>query len=247
MTREGFLAIKGAVKISRQRIRSAALALALAAGGLASASAQVALSFTSVGANSYLDSNNRMIGWEFTVDQTLEVGQLGWFDLNGDGLAVAHQIGIWDTSDQSLVTSVTIGAGTGATFSDGFRYVILESPAFLLPGLTYRIAGFDQGTGGDAHVWDVFHSGFADYQVNGFAVDANINLTTGDALGAVAGSFGYPSGPIGDARAVLMGPNLVFTAVPEPATTALLMTLCAGAAVALVRFRRHRLAPPTNG
>lgn len=231
----------------RRELLPRVLAVLLLAGGALKAPAQVALSFTSTGTNSFLDGNNRMIGWEFTVDQTIEVGQLGWFDLNGDGLALSHQVGIWNTADQSLVTSVTIGAGTGATLSNGFRYVTPGSPAFLLPGLTYRIAGFDQGTGGDAHVWDVFHSGYADYQVNGFAVDANINLAAGGALGAIAGSFAYPIGPIGDERAVLMGPNLAFTVVPEPATSALLMTLGAGVAVVLVRIRRHRLRPPANG
>lgn len=233
----GPIVIKVAVNFSRHRFRCAAFALVLLVGGLASASAQVALSFTSIGTNSFLDANNRMIGWEFTVDQTLDVGQLGWFDLNGDGLAASHQVGIWDTADQSLVTSVTIASGTSATLSNGFRYMTLGSPAFLLPGLTYRIAGFDPGTGGDAHVWDVFHSGFANYQVNGFAVDANINLSAGDALGALAVSFGYPIGPIGDERAVLMGPNLAFAVVPEPATFAL---MTAGLAVLITALRRRR-------
>jgi len=220
------------------QVRSAVLALVLAAGGIQSAPAQVALSFTSVGANSYLDGLGRMIGWEFTVDQTLEVTQLGWFDLNGNGLATAHQVGIWDTADQSLVTSVTIAAGTAEEMMSGFRYATLGSSAYLLPGLTYRIAGFDPGTGGDAHVWDVFHTGYANYEVSGFTVETNINLLAGHALGATAASFGYPLGPIGDARSVLMGPNMTFTVVPEPSTTVL---VAAGLAVIVTALRRRRV------
>jgi len=219
------------------QLRAAVLALVLVTGGITSASAQVALSFTSVGANSFLDGTGRMIGWEFTVDQTLEVSQLGWFDLNGNGLSISHQVGIWDTADQSLVTSVMIAAGTTEGLMSGFRYATLGSSVYLLPGLTYRIAGFDPGTGGDAHVWDVFHTGYANYEVSGFSVDANINLSAGDALGAMAAGFGYPGGPIGDARAVLMGPNMTFTVVPEPSTTVL---VAAGLAVLVTAWRRRR-------
>jgi hypothetical protein len=225
------------MNIFSRQVRSALLALVLAAGGITSATAQVALSFSSVGANSFLDSTGRMVGWEFTVDQTLEVTQLGWFDLDGNGLNTSHQVGIWDTADQSLVTSVTIAAGTVEELMTGFRYVTLGSPAYLLPGLTYRIAGFDPGTGGDAHVWDVFHSGYANYEVSGFTVDANINLTAGDALGAGAASFGYPLGPIGDERSVLMGPNMTFTVVPEPSATVL---VAAGLAVLVTALRQRR-------
>lgn len=201
------------------------------------APAQVALSFTSVNANSFLDGTGRMIGWEFTVDTTLEVTELGWFDWQNNGLAASHQIGIWNTAGQTLLGSVTVPSGTDASLDGGFRYQALGSSIFLVAGQTYRIAGFDPGAGGDAHVWDVAHSGFPSYEVSGFTVDANINLTGGDALGGAAGGFGYPLGPIGDERAVLMGPNFVFAVVPEPATSAL---LAAGLAVLIVGMRRRR-------
>ena len=201
------------------------------------APAQVALSFTSVNTNSFLDGTGRMIGWEFTVDTTFEVTELGWFDWQNNGLAASHQVGIWNTAGQTLLGSVTVPSGASATLADGFRYQALGSSIFLVAGQTYRIAGFDPGVGGDEHVWDVTHSGFANYEVSGFTVDANINLSGGGALGGAAAGFGYPLGPIGDERAVLMGPNFVFAVVPEPATSAL---LAAGLAVLVVGLRRRR-------
>jgi hypothetical protein len=229
--------MKRLMKALSSQVRSAVLALMLATAGTTAARAQVALSFTSPNTNSFLDGTGRMLGWEFTVDTTIEVTELGWFDWQNDGLATSHQIGIWNTAGQTLLGSVTVSAGASATLADGFRYQALGSSIFLVTGQTYRIAGFDPGTGGDAHVWDVFHSGYSNYEVSGFTVDPNVNLTAGDALGGAAGGFGYPLGPIGDERAVLMGPNFSFAVVPEASASAL---LAAGLAVLAVGFHRRR-------
>jgi hypothetical protein len=222
-------------------VRRALAVLAFACAHAPLAHAQFALSFTSVGTNSFLDGNSRMIGWQFTVTEPIAVSQLGWFDWNTDGLARSHEIGIWDTADQSLITSVVIPSGTGAALAGSFRYATLGAPALLLTGRTYRIAGFDIGASGDPHVWDAALGGYPNYEVSGFAADSRITLTAGNALGALASGFGYPTGPIGDTRSVLMGPNFVISSVPEPSTVVLLLIGAGGIATAYRRRKSERL------
>ncbi|MBA7704896.1 hypothetical protein ES703_113719 [subsurface metagenome] len=47
-------------------------------------------------------------------------------------------IGIWRVSDQALLTSTTLGPGTGDTLLDEFRYTEI-TPVLLSPGVTYAI------------------------------------------------------------------------------------------------------------
>ncbi len=191
-------------------------------------SAASALSYTSLN-NSFLDGGNRMIGWQFSVTENIDVSALGWFDWNEDGLNRSHEVGIWNISGSNLITSTTIPSGTVATLDSGFRYTSLTSSVTLQTGQTYIIAGHDIGNSGDPHVWDALLSGFNN-QVNGFNVDARITLQ--DAVGSPAGSFSFPTGTIGDARQALMGPNLVI--IPEPSTTVLMM----GGMFAFLRRRK---------
>lgn len=110
---------------------------------------QTAISFTGVN-NQFLDGADRMIGWEFTVGSApIEVSGLGYFDFGGNGLAHSHQVGIWQT-DQTLVGSAIVPAGTAAPLTDFFRYVSPASPFNLSSGSTYVIGALTPG-GGDGH------------------------------------------------------------------------------------------------
>jgi Domain of unknown function (DUF4082)/PEP-CTERM motif len=193
-------------------------------------SAASALSYSSLN-NSFLDGNNRMVGWQFSVTQEITVSAVGWFDWDQNGLSRSHEVGIWNTTGSTLLTSEVIPSGTSATLDNGFRYMTLSTPVALQTGQTYIIAGYDIGASGDPHVWDNFLGGFNNH-VNGFAVDARITLS--DAVGSLAGSFSFPTGTIGDARNALMGPNLVI--VPEPSTTVLMI---GGGMLALLRRRKN--------
>lgn len=184
------------------------------------AMAQTAFSFTGLNTG-FVDGNSRMLGNRFSVTQSIEIAELGWFDWDSDGLGLAHEVGIWDTADQSLVASVVIPQGTGAELDNGFRYVALGSTVTLNPGVTYVLAGFD-GANGDRHVWDNAIGGFSSH-VTGFNVDPRVSLV--DAIGSLTSGFAYPATTIGDARNTLMGPNFVI--VPEPSATALLLSGCA--------------------
>ncbi len=44
-----------------------------------------------------------------------QVNWLGYYDQNGDGLANSHVVTLWDNSNQSVIASATVPAGTAAT------------------------------------------------------------------------------------------------------------------------------------
>lgn len=214
-------------------MKQLALIGALAAALSTAHAAQPAIAFTAT-PGSFLDGNTRMIGWQFTVPQAVNVTALGWFDLGQDGLARAHEVGIWDSATQSLVASVVVQQGSVATLEGFFRWADLAAPVALLPGVSYRIAGLDIGAGGDAHVWDAAIGGYSAH-VSGLVVDSAVQLGgAGSAIGGLASGFSYPAGQIGDARAGLFGPNLAVAVVPEPSVAALLL-----AGSALLAWRRQ--------
>jgi Domain of unknown function (DUF4082)/PEP-CTERM motif len=197
--------------------------IGLLAAALSTAqAAQPAIDFTAT-PGSFLDGNTRMLGWQFSVPQAVQVTALGWFDWGQDGLNRSHEVGIWDSATQGLLASVVVAQGNTATLDGFFRWADLAAPLLLQPGVSYRIAGLDIGAGGDPHVWDNPIGGFSGH-VNGLTVSSAVQMgAAGTAIGGVASSFSYPSGQIGDARAALFGPNMVLSAVPEPATALLLM------------------------
>lgn len=198
---------------------------------------QTVIQFTSFNSSAFSDSTSRMLGWEFTVTQTVTVTQLGWMDWGLDGLVAAHQIGIWQTSDSQLLASETVPAGTSATLVDQFRVIDLSTPLPLQPGVTYRIAGFDPGSS-DPHVWDAALSGYPSIEVTGFTIDSRINLGAGLAIGPAVGGFSYPGSTIGDSRSALLGPTFTLAQVPEPSIAWL--TLLGVVALTLTSGRRAR-------
>jgi Domain of unknown function (DUF4082)/PEP-CTERM motif len=219
-----------------QPIRTLACLLALAAPAAVLADTP-ALSFTGTN-GSFLDGNSRMIGWQFSLTDAVQVTALGWYDRDGDGLNRAHEVGIWEVAGQALVAQATVLQGTASNLDAGFRWAGLAAPVSLQAGISYRIAGLDVGAGGDAHVWDAFLGGY-NAHVNGFAALPQLQLSAGAALGGLAGSFGFPTGLIGDSRAAAMGPNFAVSAVPEPASGLLLL---GGAALLAGRARRRTAA-----
>ncbi len=77
------------------------------------------------------------------------IDKLGVFDAGGDGLATAHEVGIWEIYTGKLVVSATVPAGTAGELIDGFRYVALPEPIELKGGTPYRIGALFT-RGGDA-------------------------------------------------------------------------------------------------
>lgn len=110
------------------------------------ATPMAAVSLTILGTDSF-DRNNTF-GWRFVPTTDIDVTALGFFDatslLTGSqaGLNQAHAVGIYRVSDQALLASNTIPAGTLADLNANFRYIAFPDPVRLSGGITYVMAGF---------------------------------------------------------------------------------------------------------
>lgn len=76
------------------------------------------------------------VGWDFELSEAVLLTDLGVFDSSNDGLADAHDVGLWDGSG-ALLASATVPAGIGADLDQGFRFVPV-TPVHLAAG-TYSI------------------------------------------------------------------------------------------------------------
>ena len=100
----------------------------------------IALSFT--GGTSGFANGDQTWGWAFTLSSPVLVTELGLWDQNNDGLSASHVVTIW-TSTGTLEAQGTIPSGTGATLTNGFRYVSIAP--VVLPAGSYTIGGFYSG------------------------------------------------------------------------------------------------------
>lgn len=162
------------------------------------------------------------LGYAFTVSSPISVTSLGLFDFQNDGLAQSHAVTIW-TSTGTQLLQLTISAGTGATLTDGFRYVSI-APFLLVPG-TYTIGGF--------------YAGDSDSSLDAASITGASGLSY---LGSRS-AFGFTF-PSGDAIAVVnsyFGPNFQFiTGVGVP-------THDSGSTVSLLGFALLGLAAVRRG
>jgi hypothetical protein len=167
-------------------------------------------------------------GWQFSVIEAIYITALGVYDHGGDGLAEARQVGLWDAGS-ALLASLNMPAGVvGSLGADNFRYMMLETPLLLNPGI-FRIGAFYL-----AGAADVVAQNAAPFGAPGFVVYEGARL--------LRDGFGDPteiSAVVGGA----FGPNFLFESadaqvVPEPVTMILMGTGLAGIGVAGRRRRR---------
>ena len=188
--------------------------------GIALAAPVSALSFLAFG----VSGNNAVtVGWGFTVVSPIEVTDLGYYDIGGDGLTASHDVAIWTSGGTPLLTA-TVPAGVGATLVDGFRYTPI-APSVLNPG-DYIIGAYNPANT-DGYV----------ALAAGLTVDPRIIRRRG-VFGDTGGSLGFVTGDPGSDPSVY-GPGFRIDAVPEPSILLLL-----GASLAVAGYRRQRT--PTN-
>lgn len=207
-------------------------ALALACLVLPSiANAQSAISFT--GGEATAGFPNRTLGYAFTVNSAIQIGQLGIWDMDGDGLLGSHQVGIWNSDGSSLLATATIPGGSGTTLIDGFRYVSV-SPFALGPG--QYLAGAFTGSAGDAVIRFTTATTIPEITLGSTRFDPFVN-------GGFSGVFSAPTGTQGNFfDSGYFGMNFrLANGVPEPSTWALLV-IGFGLAGSVMRRRKTTFA-----
>jgi hypothetical protein len=174
------------------------------------------------------------LGFVFSIPDgtSITVDSLGWFDASDSGFTSSHEVGIFEDTDDALLTSATVDAGTVDPLVDGFRFVSI-APLVLGPGL-YTIDGL---VGSDP--WDY---GVAPSTIAGFNVDPSIGIAADAAVFAFTPSLVFPSSTFGG-YTVYAGPNFTEgVATPEPVSIALIfcgMLLIAAAGVRRRQFHRQ--------
>jgi hypothetical protein len=167
-----------------------------------------------------VDSEPYTLGYEFTTSVNFTVDALGYWD---DGQVNNHQVGIWDTGGNLLVSTTVLGSDA---LTGHFRYHSI--PTFYLAAGTYVIGGeffgnndpFPEDATGLTSV--AGYTWITDMQLHG----AGLNFPTYSTSG------GYGDNGIFLADFSVNGST---AAVPEPATWSLMLS---AAMLAGVGYRR---------
>ncbi len=159
----------------------------------------------------FASTGSATVGFRFSTDDTIFVSALGVFDRFSDGLATAHEIGLW-TDDGALLASVTVGAGTAGTLAGGFRYADITD--IELSAGTYRI-GAQFFLGGDA-----FLTAPAMTAADGIVLLNPTTILAGFGAGVAFPSFS--SAPQAAAANFLFAASPTSETVPEPSAVALM-------------------------
>ena len=218
------------------RLASIGIAAVLACS---SASAVTAITATNTAGNQEFGGS---LGFDFVVNSTIVVSQLGAFDDNGDGFNRDINVGIFarnengtplnfmdDTAIGAIMGQTTFSAGNPGTLSGSYRFQNI-APLTLTPGAYTLNAwgyGLNERNGNDGNL-------------------GNWPTTTDDGGGLItfvgtsrfgdAGTPGsFPNSADGGPATRYGAGNMVFDAIPEPSALALLIG-CAGALV----LRRRR-------
>jgi hypothetical protein len=151
-------------------------------------------------------------GWQFTPIAPLGIAvtHLGiWDDVFNSGTAGFYyeiSIGIWRVSDQALLTSATLGPGSGDPLLDEFRYTQI-TPVVLSPGVTYAIGR--QGT-------DAFSTSEWMQQPKPWDFQVDPAITIGTRVQSSEPGFRFPDKVYGGWPDTCFGPNFQFYVIPAP-------------------------------
>ena len=188
------------------------LGLVLLHGGTARADIAVEVEFGAP--DTIFPNGGTTHGWQFTVNETIEVTHLGLYDRLQNGFAIEHPVGLWD-EEGTLLTSVVMSPGDGDELIRNFRYVDITEDAgdgvILTAGIMYTIgfysATFNQSDG--MVLFDGFHTIDPAIDYVGFGVS---DFTNGLEMPTGRDKFDLHR----------WGPNFQFNAVPGPPAALLL-------------------------
>ena len=114
---------------------------------------EVSLGQPAVTSSAYFDVNRvepdtpfvveQTVGWTFFVRSPVQLSALGWYDMDRDGLATAHAIGIWahdEARGHPPIVVATVSPGTESPLVEHWRTV--DTPDTILPVGGYVIGGY---------------------------------------------------------------------------------------------------------
>jgi hypothetical protein len=196
--------------------RGLLLGIALLLAVLLAAAPAAALVAWEITPNIYEYSGDFSLGLEFTVNNTVKVTHLGFYDSGGDGLAASHAVGIF-APNQSLLVSGTVLASTSSPLTGNFRWVDvpLNQQVTLSPGNNYRIAAV---TGANDDLFAFWADATFDPSVN-YIMD---RFKTGATSLVWPDTTSVDVDPYIDAKYAWIGPNFQANAVPVPPSLVLL-------------------------
>jgi hypothetical protein len=147
-------------------------------------------------------------GWSFSVGAAnLQVTGLGIWDDGKNGLIGEHPVGLWNSSGNLLAMTI-VPRGSEASLLGEYRFVSLLNPILLSAGETYIIgASYDND--------DILDHPLATLP------EISPHLTVLQARYVLETPFSLPVDFASFSPAAYVGPNLEFTAVPEPSSWAL--------------------------
>ncbi len=148
-----------------------------------------------------------IFGWTFSVNAPITVTSLGLYDQDDFGLFDTHEVGLFRLSDQSLMGSVAVPAGTCGTVLDHFCFENV-SPFDLAEGTYVVVMTMPKGTADSQVILATSFSTPSEITYITSVLDPKSTLTfPSSALNGVLGPG-------------MFGPNFTFTSapVPEPST-----------------------------
>lgn len=179
------------------------------AGVAAYAPADACLTFIPVG-NLYNDAVHCR-GTAFTLASATTIVGLGWLDAEGNGLAVAHSVGLWNSSGTLLVQALVNNASKKVVSGEGTAtWFISEIVDLTLAPGTYRVGG----------TMNSDSSGMVGDRIgNGVTLGAGYVR-----MNSLSGGFAYPNGTYGTAvlHATISTHMFDVNQVPEPMSISLL-------------------------
>jgi hypothetical protein len=144
------------------------------------------------------ESDTFEIGCEFIVEFPITVTELGFYDMNDDGLSGVSTVTIWNINDRTAIVTAEIPEGIEANLIDGFRYVNVTDTR--LQAGKYIMSAYSGG--------------------QGYGMNSGLTAQTGNGISLTAGVFntqhGYPSHH--NYSFGFFGANFLYTS-NEPAVT----------------------------